>query len=514
MILTELNIVKSFGSQLESTVTPEDIAAKEKKLKIKLPEALKDLYLTFHPEDPLFSGSCALVPFEELKLQRVRRVYWNYVLLPFAWCEEEQTYYYMGVEQKSTPKNRYCHEVNSYQEETDPPVFFIRDKKVWQSNYSGALPLSEFILRWLFTQRLYSMPSVLGLKELPNSVWDQLPCLNQRVKNIRLSLGTPPAFFIAPGFFWSPPADFAPSTICHYEEGHLDLETLIGCRIGARRDEPLEELLEGTGLEPRWQRSQNGHEIFQYKVPEQPKPFRPQEERPLLSIAPVLDFLCKFAGAEGPRASEESIANAEARLGGALPLPLREYYQYMPKACYRGQNYLTPPGNLRLRKDGKITFLSENQLCCYWGVARDSSFLFERENEDRAPWEPAGILDGFLVWEFILDLVCSGKLELEMSAYPGFRLDMLEEGGVLRPLLSDIAGITPQIAVGNFLQMYQGMDGRLVAVCESETPKLYLFAREAQTIHQFCAVGADSRNTEFRPPEGKGSFACTPKTPG
>lgn len=56
MIQKELKTIKSFGSQLESIVTMEDIAAREKKLKIKLPEALKDLYLTFHPDDPLFSA--------------------------------------------------------------------------------------------------------------------------------------------------------------------------------------------------------------------------------------------------------------------------------------------------------------------------------------------------------------------------------------------------------------------------------------------------------------------------
>ena len=64
--------------------------------------------------------------------------------------------------------------------------------------------------------------------------------------------------------------------------------------IGARTDEPLEELLEHAGLEPRWQRSQNGHAIFSYKRPEKPKPFRPEKERDLISIAPVLEFLANL----------------------------------------------------------------------------------------------------------------------------------------------------------------------------------------------------------------------------
>ena len=106
MIQEELKTIKSFGSQLESTVTTEDIATKEKKLKIKLPEALMDLYLTFHPDDPLFSGPCSLLPFDELKVQRIKRAYWHYILLPFAWDEIKGMTYSVGIEMKPSPKNK------------------------------------------------------------------------------------------------------------------------------------------------------------------------------------------------------------------------------------------------------------------------------------------------------------------------------------------------------------------------------------------------------------------------
>ena len=55
MISEELKKIKSFGSSMESSVTPEDIADKEKELGFTLPQALKELYLTFHPDDPAFS---------------------------------------------------------------------------------------------------------------------------------------------------------------------------------------------------------------------------------------------------------------------------------------------------------------------------------------------------------------------------------------------------------------------------------------------------------------------------
>lgn len=493
MILEELKTIKSFGSQLESTVTMEDIAAKEKKLKIKLPEALKELHLTFHPDDPLFSGPCSLLPFEELKLQRIRRTYWHYVLLPFARDNTKQTTYLVGIEVKASPKNEYSQNVYHYQEEADPPIFYIQNKQIEHLRY-GEKPdlLSGFILRWLSSHQVYAMPSILGVKDFSDETWEGLPRLHQAQKRIRISEAIPPTFLAVDGFCWDRPSGFAP--VMTYNHG---MEPVVKYLLGAQTDKPLEEFLECNSLEPRWQRSQNGHEIFSFKrsdEPEEQKPFHPEKERELISIAPVLDFLCKFAGVDGPVIGPEKIDKAEERLSGALPQPLREYYQFMPKACYRGHNYLMPPGNLRLRNDGKITFLSENQGVCCFAVEHGSSYLFQRENEDKAPWEPVGIIDGYLVWEFILDLACSEKLEIEMDSYPDFKLEMLAEDGALYPYLSNIASITEQIAVGNCVQMYQGMEGRLVAVCEKQTPKLYLFAKDTQTIEDFCKQSGSDRH--------------------
>ncbi len=491
MILEELKTIKSFGAQVESSVTLEEIAAKEKKLKIKLPDALKELYLTFHPEDPLFSGPRSLIPFEELKLQRIRRTYWHFVLLPFSQDEGEGAVYSVGIEMKASPKNEYSQNAYYYQEEADPPVFKGTD--ILHED-SRPTPVSEYIIEWIATHQVYTMPSILGLEAscrsstwfLPEPHLAELPCLYPAVSEVRLSEELSPVFLVTdsdwrrpdgfvPRFYWDRAASKEPRQIC----------TLIG----ARSDEPLEKLLERTGLEPRWQRSQNGHDIYQLPKPApKPEPFRPKEERELISIAPVLEFLRGLAGAEGPCATDESIAKAEERLGGELPLPLKEYYRYMPKAYYRCQNSLTPPGSLRPRKDGKITFLTENQWSCYWGVSRESSFLFRRENEDKSPWEPVGVADGFLAAEFLLELGCSEKLE--MDTFPDFKPEMLQEGGALRPCLSDIAGITEQIAVGNSMRLYQGMDGKLAAMCffEGPAPELHLYARDQQTIDAFLAL--------------------------
>ena len=61
VILKELCKIKSFGSNTKSSVTLEDIADKERELGFALPQALKELYLTFHPDDPAFSGKGNLI---------------------------------------------------------------------------------------------------------------------------------------------------------------------------------------------------------------------------------------------------------------------------------------------------------------------------------------------------------------------------------------------------------------------------------------------------------------------
>lgn len=90
--------------------------------------------------------------------------------------------------------------------------------------------------------------------------------------------------------------------------------------FGGRTDEELEQLMKQMGFKYVWMKSQDGHPVFNSAPPQ------PPQERELKSIAPVLRFLCKFAGIEGKGAKEESIERAGARLGASLPLPLEEFY--------------------------------------------------------------------------------------------------------------------------------------------------------------------------------------------
>ena len=68
MILNELQKIKSFGCQLESKVTLEDIERKEAELGCKLPIALKEFYLTFSEEDPIFKSDDRFFTLDQLQV--------------------------------------------------------------------------------------------------------------------------------------------------------------------------------------------------------------------------------------------------------------------------------------------------------------------------------------------------------------------------------------------------------------------------------------------------------------
>lgn len=60
--------------------------------------------------------------------------------------------------------------------------------------------------------------------------------------------------------------------------------------FGGRFDKELEQLMKQMGFKYVWMKSQDGHPVFNSAPPQ------PPQERELKSIAPVLQFLCKFAG--------------------------------------------------------------------------------------------------------------------------------------------------------------------------------------------------------------------------
>lgn len=241
--------------------------------------------------------------------------------------------------------------------------------------------------------------------------------------------------------------------------------------FGGKTDQELEQLMKQMGFKYIWIKSQDGHPIFNSVLPQ------PPQKRELKSIAPVLHFLCEFAGIEGKGVKEESINRAELRLENSLPLPMVEFYRYLPSRFYRSYNVLRPLSSLKRSKDGKLNFLEENQAVYHWAAEVNSPFLYRRANNGVVEWSMYGILDGFLAAEFLWALACDEELGLILWEFPNFEPEMLGKGGKLNPYLNPIEDVTEQIAVGNTRKLYQAMDGKAVALYDSEEQTLWFITK-------------------------------------
>lgn len=456
MIIEELEKIKSFGSNMESSVTLEDIADKERALGVTLPKALKELYLTFHPDDPAFSGKGNLIPFEELKIYK--RICWTDIVitvLPF--CRHER--YGYGFEVSRYHKSN---DTISNHDLEEPPMWGLyvspetrKEEKHLKGHEVPCNPsnLSKWIVEWLAYQQILAQPSVIAvnrdktedywkrLRELPLNAFYHIPLgqLSSVRTNFDVNFMEEPFRFLCGNIHYSRTAYF-----------------------GGKTDQELELLMKQMGFKYVWIKSQDGHPIFNSAPP------RPPQERELESIAPVLQFLCEFAGIEGRGAKEESVVRAEVRLGNPLPQPMAEFYRCLPSRFYHSYNMVRPLSGLRRTKDGKLNFLEENQAVYHWAAELNSPFLYRRANDGVSGWNTYGILDGFLAAEFLWALACDEELDLILWEFPDFEPAMRLEGGKLYPYLSPIAGITDKIAAGNTRTLYQAMKGQAVGLYDSE----------------------------------------------
>lgn len=472
MILEELRRIKSFGSGMESALTPEDIEKKEAELGFPLPEALRELYLTFHPDDPIFAVGDSLIPIQELKLYK--RICWTdteITLLPF--CLHEK--YGFGFE-----VSRYHKKLNSMNKSDliDPQVWglYILPETNKEKKYLNghAVPcnqanLAQWIVEWLGYLQVLAEPSVVAVNQ--DKVQDYWKNVHKFFPNdfydisVKQSASYRRNFVVA---YSSEPFGLLCGRIQYSSTAYF----------GGRTDQDLEQLMKRMGFRSVWIRSQTGHPIFNSAPPQPPK------ERELISIAPVLQFLCDFSGIEGRGAKEESVHKAEDRLGGLLPLPMVEFYRFLPSKFYRSYNTIRRLSSLKRARDGKLYFLEENQAVYHWAAEMNSPFLYRRANNNVGEWNAYGILDGFLAAEFLWALACDEELNLILWEFTDFEPEMINEGGKLSPYLHPIAGITDQISVGNSRKLYQAMDGKIVALYDSEEQTFWFVAREETAMEQ------------------------------
>lgn len=474
MILEKLKLIKSFGTSLDSTVTEEDIAAKEKGLGFLLPEALRELYLTFNPEDPIFSGEkFQLIPLS--MLETCQRPRWSdtiVILLPF--CQREKGGYAIEVGQhlKKEPCPPLC-------PVDDPDICELylspetAKEKKYLNNYAvpcDKAKLSQWLVEWLGYEQTLAQPSVVAVNKDKVDYW--------KLHNIflhdfyELPLGNTTYNFHA-GYTIAP-TPMLYSTIIYSQTGYF----------GAQTDEELEALMKQLGFRYVWIKSQTGHPIYNAAPPE------PPQERELLSITPILEFLRGFAGLTHQGAKEESVQRAETRLESPLPQPLAEFYRYLPSRFYRSYNTIRPLSSLKKSKDGKLNFLEENQAIYHWAAELGSPFVYRRTNNGAGEWTPCGILDGFLAAEFLWAVACDENTELELWEFPDFEPKMLEPGGLFDTHLRDISGLSQQVTVGNTRTLYQSEDGGSVLLHDQMEQTLFVLSKDETAVNQlFTALG-------------------------
>lgn len=467
MIWEELRLLKSFGDFLDSTVTEADIAAKEQELGVELPEALRELYLTFNPEDPIFTAY-HMVPLAELTVRKAENDWQIFQTIPVLVGENRTYGPAISAERKyGNDKPSWMwheEELGLVMRGTFPKKVTSKPLKLVRGLFGCGV--SARILGVLGTQVIGAAPSLAGAREqdetgrrrtpqATKAFWDTIqPFRRLGTTGSDIQLGGAGEDIL---FMWS----------SAFRDG----------LFAARTDEPLEQLIrEGAPLE--WIRSQNGNvTTAQIWAPE-------LKARDLYSITPILEFLRAFAGVTEPGLSQAELEKAEENLG-PLPLPVREYYALFPKAYYKTHNTLRPLSSIRKTKNGILYFLEENQNSCHWGFSLDTPFLYCQEE---SKWEVSDYLDTFLAQEFAWELMSREELGLEFAEVDNLKPEIMAPDGALGTQLTSIAGLSHKLAWDFGAELFQSADGRVVFLYDHGSSSGFFLSRDSGALEQLTSL--------------------------
>ncbi len=166
--------------------------------------------------------------------------------------------------------------------------------------------LSRWIVEWLGYQQTLAQPSVIAVN------WDKTADFWKRLRELPLNA------------FYYIPLEQLSSVRMNFNVNFMEepFQLLCGCitysgtaYFGGKTDKELEQLMKRMGFKYAWIKNQDGHPIFNSAPPSPPR------ERELESIAPVLQFLCEFAGIEARGAGRSPSGNLPSVADGRV-LPL------------------------------------------------------------------------------------------------------------------------------------------------------------------------------------------------
>lgn len=484
MILNELQFIKHLSKQSsQGTVTTTEITKKETELGITLPEALCDLYRSFTPEDEVFTIGGSLVPFHELCLTKFTTKFHINTLLVFM--KSESRAFGVLIKQEGKRTGQISIYANIDNQRVANYLTNAKTKSERETlNVDESASVSQWIIRRIGYQKIYTCSNIIAFKERMSvaekaKYWANFDTLYGQATCLYISKTYTDILGLSQVGF-TPLADLP-----HY-----------ACIWGSDAVESLDNFIQHNKHEYVWLKKfgkiqlleSDGHDAKNELAQTKNNPFADLQHRSLYSIEPILQYLSRFAHLENESSIEAKLLKKESQLHISFPLPFREYYHYMPKSVYNAYNLHYPVQRLKSDKTGKIKFLAENQEVYYCAIDPQTPYVYYKMSDQRGDWLPWGILDGYLVGEFVWNIACSDELGLDFVQFKNFEPSMLTTGGKLYPYLSDIAdGLSAKISEGNFFRVYQIIENEVIALYEKTSQCFYFIANNRASLNDFIS---------------------------
>ena len=450
MISEELKKIKSFGSSMESSVTPEDIADKEKELGVMLPQALQDFYFTFHENDPVFSAKNRFIPLHELKRTKRHLIGSQDVeVITFY------TYGIWGVGIRKETNAQDIHDPYTYTYYNNPKNQKQKQASICRSGYR----LSSSLMGWVSAQQLFSQNSIgridpKGLayndRNAVLKIFHMLP-IGQAENNIGRACSTKDSALY--GFI-----DFGMRCVF----------------VSAGSSGLVKDFMENIHVGFEW------YKLDGKFIEKTPAPHKSIRKRALLSIEPAMETLNHFIDMIDLQSQEQEIVEAEQRIRAAIPEPLKELYRRIPGNYLNAPNCFILPGRLK-NEEGKIPFLSGGQGVFDYAFEHLSPIVYRSEMD--GSWSEYGMIDGFVITQLAWNIMNREDLGIVLAEVPEYSKQSLSTRGALgKVLVPYFQDLTRE----NMQQLY----------CSPENDIIVLYDKQLKTLYAAAVGGEPLRNLE------------------
>lgn len=435
MILEQLQTIKKFGCPTSSDVSINDIQKKEKELGIFLPTALKEFYLTFHKDDPIFSSSQYFLPLHELKVEEKKEYGKPYRFLIFT----------DGTKDRIFPSNTdFGFRVSDTMEENPPlaECSIQTDEFHWLQNTK----FSSWLLNQVAYQQLQTSSNIIDAhgkffdSDNPDSLNQKEYFLIHRYQG--------DTFLVSKRY----------NLFAMYHA--VDAAYIA---IPNEKVELVDQYMQELGLAYTWKK-RNGVSVPRSST----RP--PVKKRPLKSIQTVIDLALDFLRLPKGGLTEATVVEAEQRLGFTFPLPLREAYLQIPTELLHHPDRLFPPKELAWDKQNKLFFFAGDQGEPEYAIGDSSPIVFLK-NPISGDWGEWTLLDSFLAGEIFWNTMCQESRGVTLTELPECTKRTFGPKGRLGKYLK---AVIPSVTKGGRRQLYTTPNYDILVLRDDDMDSTYL----------------------------------------